>query len=439
MGIKDEQQWDAYGTAEVKTESFRHEPSQSRQVNLGGTYIDSGKRVKEESTDELPNAASNMRYSDFGEDDRGKRPKYEYDDDDSSSLLDTFWMEEKVDPYVARMSELHKSNPSRSLSGVAEKPPFFLYGNVSNISYESYAKMSQFLYGVEPEFVNTQSFSALNRIEGYIHNLPVEGRAHIIPKPPMTIGDAIPRTRKWWPSWDSRTQLSSICCETSVISQHCDRIGRIVADSGGVPTSEQQQDIVRCCRALNLVWTGKYKLGPMEPEQLEHILGYPLNHTAAECNLAERLELLKYCFQTDTLGYHLSVLKPLFPSGLTVLSLFSGIGGAEIALHRLGIRIKAVVSVETSETKRKILERWWRTSAQTGNLVQIEDIQKLNSKMLQGLISKFGVIDLVIYQHPCSYATSRVNAGGRHSAFDFSLFVESVRLLQRVRGLCERK
>ncbi|XP_061360259.1 probable inactive DNA (cytosine-5)-methyltransferase DRM3 isoform X2 [Gastrolobium bilobum] len=425
MEIKDELQGELYGTAEVKVENFSHEPSQSRQVNLEETY--GGQRVKEEEyIDEFPNAVSDMRYSDFVENDRGKRPKYEYNDD-SNFCLDSYWVEEKVDT-----SKLYKSNPSRCLSRMAAKPPFFLYGNVSNISDDSWAKMSQFLYGIEPEFVSTQVFSALNRIEGYVHNLPVENRFHILPKPPMTIEDAIPQTKKWWPPWDSRKQLSSISCETNGIAQLCDRLGSILADSGGVVTSQQKNDILRYCRGLNLLWIGKYKLGPMEPEHLELILGYPLNHTrASENNLTERLKSLKCCFQTDTLGYHLSVLKPIFPSGLTLLSLFSGIGGAEIALHRLDIKIKAVVSVETCETKRKILERWWRNSGQNGTLVQIEDIQRLTSKKLGNLISKFGGFDLVIYQNPNTQSSS--------SAFDFTSFCESVRVLQRVRGLGEKK
>lgn len=419
-----------YGTAEVKPEDFSNEPSQSRQVNLEETY--NGKRVKEEGIDEIPNAVSDMGYFDLAENDRGKRPKYEYDDDSSDSF-DPYWVEEKVDSVVARMSQLNKSNPSRSLNSMAAKRPFFLYGNAANISYDSWVKLSQFLYGVEPEFVNNQLFSALNRIEGYIHNLPVENRFHILPKPPMTIEDVLPRTKKWWPPWDSRKQLSCINCETRGVAQLCDRLGKFLADSGGVPSSEQQRDILRYCRGLNLVWTGKYKLGPVEPEHLELILGYPSNHVGSvESDLAERLKSLKYCFQTDTLGYHLSVLKPVFPSGLTMLSLFSGIGGAEIALHRLGIKIKAVVSVETSEKKRRILERWWRSSGQTGTLVQIEEIQKLTSKKLQSLISKLGGFDLVIYQSPSP------RGGESIASVDFSVFHECVRVLHRVRGLCER-
>ncbi|KAK7348006.1 hypothetical protein VNO80_22554 [Phaseolus coccineus] len=437
VGIKDEPDMDLYGTAEVKAENFSHEPPQSSQINVEEIYNDTGVKEEEEGIDEFPSNVSDQ-YLNFVENDRGKRPKYEHDD--SISCLDPCLVEERVDSIVAELSKRPKPNPSRCLSSVAAKPPFFLFGNVSNISYDSWGKMSQFLYGIEPEFVNSQSFSALDRIEGYVHNLPVENRFHILPKPPMTIEEAMPRTKKWWPPWDSRKQLSSIYCETSGVAQTCDRLGNILANAGGVLTSELQKDIIRYCRGLNLVWIGNFKLGPVEPEQLELILGYPLNHTrSAEDNLAERLKSLKYCFQTDTLGYHLSVLKPIFRRGLTMLSLFSGIGGAEIALHRLDIKIKAVVSVETSAQKRKILERWWRQSGQTGSLVQIEDIQKLTSKKLEGLITKFGGFDLVIYQNPCSYSSSRLQAGVGLSALDFSVFCECVRVLQRIRGLCQRK
>ncbi|XP_004508100.1 probable inactive DNA (cytosine-5)-methyltransferase DRM3 isoform X2 [Cicer arietinum] len=435
--IKEEQQSDVYGTSEVKVENFSDEPSQSCQVNLEETY--NGERVKEEDyIDEFPGSASDVRYSDFTENDRNKRPKYEYDD--SNSSLDPYWVEEKVDTVVATMCRLNKSNPSRSLISVATKPPYFLFGNVSNISHDSWKKMTHFLYGIEPEFVSTEFFSALNRIEGYIHNLPTENRSYIHPKTPMTIEDAIPRAKKWWPPWDTRKQLNCNYCETNGITQLCDRLGKVLADSGGVLTSQQQKDILRYCRGLNLVWTGKYKLGPIEPEHLELILGYPTNHTlTAECDLTERLQLLKYCFQTDTLGYHLSVLKPLFPRGLTLLSIFSGIGGAEVALHRLDIKIKALVSVEISATKRKILEKWWRSSGQTGTLVQIEDIQKLTSKKFENLIGKLGVFDLVIYQNPCSNPVTRPHTIGSLSASEFSVFCESVRVLQRVRGLCDRR
>lgn len=79
----------------------------------------------------------------------------------------------------------------------------------------------------------------------------------------------------------------------------------------------------------------------------------------------------------DTVAYHLSVLKPMFPNSMSVLSLFSGIGGAEVALHRLGIRMKTVVSVEKSELNRTVLKTWW-DQTQSGHLIEIADVQTLN-------------------------------------------------------------
>ncbi|KAK8710241.1 hypothetical protein V6N13_145575 [Hibiscus sabdariffa] len=86
------------------------------------------------------------------------------------------------------------------------------------------------------------------------------------------------------------------------------------------------------------------------------LLGFPKNHTReGGTNRKDRYKSLGNSFQVDTVAYHLSVLKDMFPSGINVLSLFSGIGGAEVALHRLGISLKNIVSVEMSEVNRHII------------------------------------------------------------------------------------
>nr|QCU71288.1 domain rearranged methyltransferase [Paeonia suffruticosa] len=441
-------------------------PQNNQYSSTNGPYNDYGPKrhssdtfaVKKEEYD--PDAE--LRDFDFDFDHKGKRPKQESFDDSISSARPT-WLEsrkgnpltigsrtplprrefsqapERPDKYG--MPKLLNSSPSKSLNRMVAKPPYFFYGNVVNITPNNWAKISQFLYHLEPEYVNTQFFSAFTRKEGYVHNLPTEDRFHILPKPPMNIEDAIPHTRKWWPSWDTRKQLTCLSTETSGIFQLCDRLGKMLTSCQGLLSVEQQRDILHHCRTLNLVWVGEYKLGPVEPEHLECILGYPARHTQdARFNLIERLQSLKYCFQTDTLGYHLSVLKNMFPEGLTVLSVFSGIGGAEVTLHRLGIRLKGVVSVETCERKRDILLRWWRNSGQTGDLVQIEDIQKLASNKLESLIERFGGFDFVICQNRCvSSSNSKIGGDSDSPGFDFSLFYEFVRVLHSVRSKMERK
>ncbi|KAI4303079.1 hypothetical protein MLD38_038752 [Melastoma candidum] len=399
------------------------------------------KRPKEEnsgqSTDAPPcsiqnqDGSSGSRRFDFEEPHKGKRPKSEYDDLSSSSM-ELMFMEEKVNTQLARVGT---PQPSSLNQGVAKRP-FFFYGSVVNFSPDSWKKVSQFLLVSLPEFVDAQHFSALSRKEGYVHNLPTQNRFHLSPKSPMTIQEAIPSAKKWWPLWDTRTHVSCISSDLTDVPLLSERAERLLKDSQGVLSPEQQRDLLHHCRMKNLVWVGKYKLAPMEPYQLESILGYPSNYTesAGSCS-SERLGYLKQCFQADTLGYHLSVLKPIFPGGLNLLSLFSGIGGVEMTLHRLGIKLNGVVAVESSEAKQRVLQRWWRSSGQTGELIQIDGIQKLTAKKLENMMNKFGSFDLIVCQNPCLAPSE----GDKLSAFDFSQFYEFVRVLQRVRSMMDRK
>ncbi|CAO2838386.1 unnamed protein product [Amaranthus hypochondriacus] len=428
----------------AKTEKLDEEYWSS--LNLGNADV--GMKPKEEYYDE-----SNSFMKDFTVDDiKGKRPKEEYEED-LSICNGHAWKRSKV-LSIGNNPSPHRKTPvvnfempsrpnasGKSVDNALYGPPYFLYGNFVNLSADGWKKVSQFLFSLHPEFVNTQLFSALNRTEGYIHNLPIEDRSHIEPKSPMTIEDVIPHTKKFWPSWDTRKQLNCISSDTTGASQVCNSLGKMLAGSRGAPSSDQQTKVLYYCRTMNLVWVGPQKLSPMEPEYLERIMGYPTYHTRnPDMTLADRLDSLKNCFQTDTIGYYLSVLKSLFPGGVTVLSLYSGIGGAEVALHRLGIYMKAVVSVESSEARRKVLRRWWQNTDQSGELVQIENIQRLTSNKLEFLIKKFGGFDLVVCLNPCTYEkASNVVPGSRETVgLDFTSYYEFVRVLQRVRTMSGR-
>ncbi|XP_073050398.1 probable inactive DNA (cytosine-5)-methyltransferase DRM3 [Primulina eburnea] len=460
---------DKYSSTSLSTSTTQINPK-TLHSGLGGYLCNKSFDSITVKTEECgPDAAARVGISDLLEKLKGKRPKEE-DTENSNNWkkLKEEFTEGSSDSVGRMLVEARRRNPNstsnrvpvlqrqfnsmgsleedikppmliprpcKTLTSVVAKSPYFLYGNVTNLSHDSWAKLSQFLYSVQPEFVNTEMRSALSRKEGYIHNLPTEDRFYSFPKSPMTIQEAIPHTRKWWPLWDTRKQLSNISCETSGISQLCDRFGRMLTESKGLLTDAQRRDLLQQCQALNLVWLGNYKLAPIEPEHLEHIMGYPTHHTqAAGFSLSDRLKSLKLAFQTDTLAYHLSVLKPLFPGGMTVLSFFNGIGGALVALHRLGIRLKGAVSVEPCENKRRIVTQWWENTGQSGELIQVEDSQKLSSNKLEDLIKKFRGFDLVICQNPYASGDSTTDL----AALDFSLFVEFVRVLQRVRTTMER-
>lgn len=338
------------------------------------------------------------------------------------------------DGYLKEEDYEMTSGPRANVRGDLAKPPFFLYGNVVNITKDTWSLLSNFLFGVQPEFINSQLFSALMRREGYLHNLPTERRHVVVPKSPMTIEDAVPSTRHYWPTWDTRKHIGSVNSEVAGVEQLCEMLGKTIKDSRGFLSEEKRAQILHQCKMANLIWVSQDRLGPLQPIQMERILGYPSNHTNLfGLNPPDRIAAMKYAFQTDTIAYVLSVLKDIYPDGLRVLSIYSGVGGAEVALHRLGIPLKCVVSIEESDVNRKILKRWWAKTEQSGVLRQLPGIWKLKTNVLEDLFKEFGGFDLVVGGNYSSYrGGTTVNAT---MGMDSNKYFEYVRVLQRVRSM----
>ncbi|KAF9626700.1 hypothetical protein IFM89_038795 [Coptis chinensis] len=327
----------------------------------------------------------------------------------------------------------------RTLPEAAVGPPYFYYENVALAPKGVWQSISRFLYEIEPEFVDSKYFSAACRKRGYIHNLPIDNRIPLLPIPPQTIHEAFPSTKKWWPSWDQRTKLN--CVQTCTASAKLtERIRKSLEDREGDPPLEVQKYVINECKKWNLVWVGKNKAAPLEPDEMESLLGFPKDHTrGGGISRTERLRGLGNSFQVDTVAFHLSVLKNIFPNGINVLSLFSGIGGAEVALHRLGIPLKNVVSVEISESSRNILRSWWESTSQKGNLIDVTDVQLLDAEKLEQFVNAFGGFDLLIGGSPCnnisgSNRRTRDGLEGKHS----SLFFDYFRILNQVKIIMEK-
>ena len=83
-------------------------------------------------------------------------------------------------------------------------PPYFYYENVVLAPKGVWTTISRFLYDIQPEFVDSKYFCAAARKRGYILNLSLENRSPLPPIPPKTISEALPRTKRWRPSWDPR-------------------------------------------------------------------------------------------------------------------------------------------------------------------------------------------------------------------------------------------
>lgn len=328
----------------------------------------------------------------------------------------------------------------RKLPDEALGPPFFYYENVAFTPKGVWRTISHHLFDVEPEFVDSKHFCAAARKRGYVHNLPIGDRFLVLPLPPLTIHDAFPLTKKWWPSWDSRTKLN--CLLTAYASARLqERIRKAIEDYNEGPPLHVQKYVMYECRKWNLLWVGKNKVAPLEPDEVEMLLGFPRNHTrGGGTSRTDRYKSLGNSFQVDTVAYHLSALKPLFPHGINVLSLFSGIGGAEVALHRLGIPLKNVVSVEKSEVNRTILKCWWEEKNLSGNLIEFEDVRLLDSAKLEELIGKIGGFDLIIGGSPCNNLAggNRVSRDGLEGT-ESILFFEYVRILKCVKNLMSQR
>ena len=176
---------------------------------------------------------------------------------------------------------------------------------------------------------------------------------------------------------------------------------RVTLTNSSDPSPPRVQKLVlEECRKWNLACVGLNKVAPLEPDEMEFLLGFPKDHTRG-ISRTERYRSLENSFQDDTVAYHLSVLKDMYPQDMNVLSLFSGIGGAEVALHRLGIRMKTVILVEKSEVNRTILRSWW-DQTQTGTLIEINHVHTLTSERIEAYIRRIGGFDLVIGGSPCN-------------------------------------
>ncbi|KAH0721709.1 hypothetical protein KY290_005860 [Solanum tuberosum] len=318
-------------------------------------------------------------------------------------------------------------------------PPYFYYENVALAPKGVWDTIKRHLYEIEPEFVDSKYFSATARKRGYLHNLPIENRFPLFPLPPRTIHEALPLSKRWWPSWDSRSKLN--CLQTAIGSARLtDKIRKAVEKYDGEPPMEIQKYVLYHCKKWNLVWVGRNKVAPLEPDEVEMLLGFPKNHTrGGGISRTDRYKSLGNSFQVDTVAYHLSVLRDLFPNGINVLSLFSGIGGAEVALYRLGVPLNNVVSVEKSEVNRNIVRSWWEQTNQRGNLIHFDDVQLLSRDRLKKLIESLGGFDLVIGGSPCNNlaGSNRVSRDGLEGK-ESSLFFDYVRILDDVKSIMSR-
>lgn len=185
----------------------------------------------------------------------------------------------------------------RTLPEEAVGPPFFYYENVALAPKGVWTTITRFLYEIEPEFVDSKFFGAASRKRGYIHNLPIQNRFPLLPTPPRSIHEALPRTRKWWPSWDTRTQFNCIlsCVGSAKLTE---RIKKELENWDEEPSEDAKKFVLHHCRKWNLIWLGMNKVAPLEPNEIEVLMGFPRDHTrGGGISRTERFKVLANAFQ----------------------------------------------------------------------------------------------------------------------------------------------
>ncbi|KAE8695949.1 hypothetical protein F3Y22_tig00110678pilonHSYRG00252 [Hibiscus syriacus] len=154
------------------------------------------------------------------------------------------------------------------------------YEHMAFVPVNVWTGISQYLFDVEPEFVDSKHFHATTLKRAIFIILPIKNRFSLILLPPL--------------------------------------------------------------------WVGRNKVAPLEPDEVEMLLGFLKNHTRGGGSA-----------------------RDMFPSDINVLFLFAGISAAEVAFYCLSISLKT-------------------------------DVQELNDDRLEQLMSRFGGFDLVVGSIPCN-------------------------------------
>ncbi|KAF7047096.1 hypothetical protein CFC21_056063 [Triticum aestivum] len=219
-----------------------------------------------------------------------------FTEEDASSAIDLCGVHEEdsvlADAILAaQIAKREEDSAEIVLVDMPKERPYFYFENVERAPKGVWDEMSRCLYNLAPEYVDSKDFCAATRKRGYIHNLPVKGRFSIKPMQPRTIQEKFPQTKRWWPWWDTRTQLN--CIQTVMApATASDRVREILSDSDGTPSEAHQKEILHLCRHWNLIWVGPNTVAPLEAGEVESLLGFPTEHTRVGFNRTDRYRSL---------------------------------------------------------------------------------------------------------------------------------------------------
>eukprot|EP00898_Chlorokybus_atmophyticus_P000166 jgi/Chlat1/114/Chrsp1S03088 len=327
--------------------------------------------------------------------------------------------------------------------------PFFqVFENVQSAKKEVWETMTRFL-GQEPEFIDSQEDTACMRKRGWIHNLPREGRPPLPNARDVTIFAVLPKLATNWPQWDKRMKLNCFLSDIGCGAE----AQRIVDEYESNGFNYISNESIATMHKKNLVWSQKlpHTLRTMKFTEIERVLGFPVNYTITIAITKQRARALGSTFAVPTL---VRLLAPaahkwrnagLFPAGICVLSLFDGIGAAAIALHELGVKLRAYHTSEIDKDRERVVKNWFTAQHIEKAYIPHGAIHKgilATEAGVARLLQEHGPFDLVIGGSPCNDLSSanrkREGLSGEQSQLfhDYVRVVNLLRMLYTANGLC---
>lgn len=269
-----------------------------------------------------------------------------------------------------------------------------------------------------------------------------------------------------WPAWASSAWIDN--CLRTIVGLSCASPRSVTQIKQYIKANPRtrlrkptEKDILKKIRVYNLVpsQTGSTP-DVLSLERVEELMGFPKGHTRS-CDQYhttdhQRRKMLGDSFQVDTVAYLLTPFLDmqkagkLPPEGITVLSLFDGIGGAVVALHKIGVKLNRVITCEKDELRRMVVRNWMQKHVPHVIHIEMDDIKDAskgpsNTAFIRSTMSK-GPIHLVIGGSPCQNISmlNRVsgNKGSGRSGFsgdDSHLFFSYVNILRKCKEEHERK
>ncbi|XP_061998856.1 DNA (cytosine-5)-methyltransferase DRM2-like [Rosa rugosa] len=208
-------------------------------------------------------------------------------------------------------------------------------------------------------------------------------------------------------------------------------------DEDEIPSESVHRYVLYECHKWNLVWVGKKKVAPREPDEVEMFLGLPRDHTR-RISRTDRYKSLGNSFQ---LSQHFEITfaygSLAFRYSLLINSLMDSFA---FIFPTVSVIFASVFTfLEISEVSRNVVRCWWEQTNQRGNLYHLADVQELNADHLEHYISSFGGFDLLIGGSPCN----NLAGGNRHhrdgpQGKESSPFYDYFRILDLVKGIMAR-